>query len=61
MGYVLHVGFTTNRRATVRIHLYFKRLMFMKCFVKRKKEKKMGRHNSKLKTNQYELIKETLN
>jgi len=44
MGYVSHVGFATNRRATVKIHLYFKRLMFMKCFVYKKKKKKMGRH-----------------
>jgi hypothetical protein len=46
MGYVSHVGFTTNRRATVKIHLYFKRLMFMKCFVyiKKKIKKKMGCH-----------------
>jgi hypothetical protein len=28
MGYVLYVGFATHRRATVRIHLHFKRLMF---------------------------------
>jgi len=27
MGYVPYVGFVTHRRATVRIHLYFKRLM----------------------------------
>jgi hypothetical protein len=27
MGYVLYVGFATYRRATVKIHLYFKRLM----------------------------------
>jgi hypothetical protein len=33
MGYVSHVGFATNRRVIVKIHLYFKRLMFMKCFV----------------------------
>lgn len=37
MGYVLYVGFATHRRATVRIYLYFKRLMFMKCFVYKKK------------------------
>lgn len=37
MGYVPYVGFATNRRAIVRIYLYFKRLMFMKCFVYKKK------------------------
>jgi hypothetical protein len=39
MGYVPHVGFATYRRATVKIHLYFKGLMFMKCFVFKKKKK----------------------
>jgi len=43
MGNVLYVGFATYRRATVKIHLYFKELMFMKCFVKKKKK---GRHSS---------------
>jgi len=33
MGYVSQVGFATYRRATVNIHLYFKRLIFKKCFV----------------------------
>jgi hypothetical protein len=37
MGNVLYVGFATYHRATVKIHLYFKELMFMKCFVKKKK------------------------
>jgi hypothetical protein len=37
MGYVPYVGFATHHRATVKIRLYFKRLMFMKCFVKKKK------------------------
>jgi len=37
MGYVSYVGFAIYRRATVKIHLYFKRLMFMKCFVYKKK------------------------
>jgi hypothetical protein len=36
MGYVPYVGFATLRRATVRIHLYFKRLIFMKCLVIKK-------------------------
>jgi hypothetical protein len=49
MGYVLYVGFAIHRRATVRIHLYFKRLMFkqMICIKKKKKKKKKkkrGRH-----------------
>jgi hypothetical protein len=33
MGYVPYVGFATHSRAIVKIRLYFKRLMFMKCFV----------------------------
>jgi len=33
MGYIPYVGFATYRRATVKIHLYFKRLMFMEYFV----------------------------
>jgi len=37
MGYAPHVGFATYRCATVKIHLCFKRLIFMKCFVKKKK------------------------
>jgi len=41
MGYVPYVGFATHRRAIVKIHLYFKRLMFMKYFVYKKK---MGPH-----------------
>lgn len=36
MGNVPYVGFATYRRATVKIRLYFKELMFMK--------KKRGRH-----------------
>jgi hypothetical protein len=32
MGYVPYVGFVTYRRATVKIRLYFKRLMFMQMF-----------------------------
>jgi hypothetical protein len=45
MGYVLYVGFAIHRRATVRIHLYFKRLMFkqMICIKKKKKKKKKKR------------------
>jgi hypothetical protein len=45
MGYVPYVGFETYRRATVKIRLYFKRLMFIKCFVLKKK-KKRGCHNT---------------
>jgi hypothetical protein len=33
MGYVPYVGFVTYRHAIVKIRLYFKGLMFMKCFV----------------------------
>jgi hypothetical protein len=40
MGYVLYVSLMTYRRAAMKIHLYFKRLVFMKCFVKKEKEKK---------------------
>jgi len=42
MGYVPYVGFATYRRATVKIRLYFKKLMFMQmsCIKKR-----TGRHN----------------
>jgi hypothetical protein len=38
MGNVPYVGFATHRRATVRIHLYFKRLMIkqMICIKKKK-------------------------
>jgi len=44
MGYVPYVDFATHRRATVRIHLHFKRLVFkqMICI----KKIKMGRHIS---------------
>jgi len=47
MGYVSYVGFTTYRCATVKIHLYFKRLMFMQIFCIKIKNinKKTGRHN----------------
>jgi hypothetical protein len=40
MGYVPYVGFATHRCATVRIHLYFKRLMIkqMICIKKKKNE-----------------------
>jgi hypothetical protein len=44
MGYVPSVGFATHRRATVRIHLHFKRLMFKKTICIKKKKK--GRHTS---------------
>jgi hypothetical protein len=33
MRYVPYVDFATHRRATARIHLYFKRLIFTKYFV----------------------------
>jgi len=39
MGYVPSVGFATHRRATVRIHLHFKRLMFKKTICIKKKKK----------------------
>jgi hypothetical protein len=38
MGYILYVGFATYCRVTVKIRLYFKGLMFMKCFVYIKKK-----------------------
>lgn len=41
--YVPYAGFETCRRTTVKIRLYFKRLMFMQMFCKKKKKK--GRHN----------------
>jgi len=44
MGYVPYVGFVTYRRATMKIRLYFKRLMFMQMFWIIKKKKKTGRH-----------------
>jgi hypothetical protein len=37
MGNVPYVGFATYRRATVKIRLYFKELMFTKCFERKKK------------------------
>jgi len=45
MEYVPYVGFATHRRATVIIHLYFKRLMFMKmiCIKRRRRKKKKKR------------------
>jgi len=47
MGYVPYVGFATRRRATVRIHLYFKRLMIKQMIcMKKKMKKKMSRHNN---------------
>jgi hypothetical protein len=45
MGYVPYVGFATHRRATVRIHLHFKRLMFKQMICIKKKKKKKGCHN----------------
>jgi hypothetical protein len=44
MGYVPYVGFATYRRVTVKIRLYFKELMFRKCFGK-KKEKGSSHYN----------------
>jgi hypothetical protein len=38
MGYVPYVGFATYCRATVKIGLYFKRLMFMQMFCIKKKK-----------------------
>jgi len=37
MGYVTYMGLATHRRATVRIHLYFKRLMIKQMICKNKK------------------------
>jgi hypothetical protein len=37
MEYVPYVGFAAYCHATVKIHLYFKGLMFMKCFILKKK------------------------
>jgi hypothetical protein len=37
MGYVPYVGLATHRRATVRIHLYFKRLMIKQMICIKKK------------------------
>jgi len=36
MGYVPYVGFATYHRATMKIPLYFKRLMFMQMKKKKK-------------------------
>jgi hypothetical protein len=44
MGYVPYVGFATYRRATVKIRLYFKRLMYMQMFCNEKRKEKKGRH-----------------
>jgi len=47
-----YVGFATYRHATVKIHLYFKGLMFMKCFVlKKEKKKKKKKKKKKVVTN----------
>jgi hypothetical protein len=48
MGYVPYVGFVTYRRATVKICLYFKRLIFMQMFCIKKNNKKKGRHTHKV-------------
>jgi hypothetical protein len=40
MGHVLYVGFATRRHATVKIRLYFKRLMFMQMICKKINKKK---------------------
>jgi hypothetical protein len=43
MGHVLFVGFATHRCATMKIRLYFKKLLFMQMiYEKEKKEKKKG-------------------
>jgi hypothetical protein len=41
MGSVPYVGFATYHPATMKVYLYFKRLMFMQMFCIKKK----GRHN----------------
>jgi hypothetical protein len=46
MGYVLYIGFATYLLATMKIRLYFKRLMFMQMFCKKKK----GHHNRQVST-----------
>jgi hypothetical protein len=51
MGYVPYVSFATYHCATVNICLYFKRLMFMQIFCKKKKKKK-GRHSFAMSNNQ---------
>jgi hypothetical protein len=43
-----YVGFATYRHATVKIHLYFKGLMFMKCFVLKKEKKKKKKKKKKV-------------
>jgi hypothetical protein len=51
MGNVSYVGFATHRRATMRIHLYFKRLMIkqMTCIKKKKKKKRKKKKKKKKK------------
>jgi hypothetical protein len=55
MGYVPYVGFATYRRATVKIHLYFKRLMFMQMFCIYILKKK-GHHTNPNFRTQIELL-----
>jgi hypothetical protein len=45
MENVPYVGLPAYRRATVKIHLYFKTLIFMQMFCIKKKKKKKGRHS----------------
>jgi hypothetical protein len=42
MRYVPYVGFATYRRAIVKIRLYFKRLMHMQMFCKKKRDRHIG-------------------
>jgi hypothetical protein len=44
MGYVPYVGFVAYRCATVKIRLYFKRLMFMQMFCIKKKKPGSSHH-----------------
>jgi hypothetical protein len=48
MGYVPYVGSATHCRATVKIRLYFKRLMINQIiFIKKKKKKKKKKEKEK--------------
>jgi hypothetical protein len=49
MGYVPYVGFATLRRATVRIHLYFKRLMIKQMICIKKKKKRSSQDPYQIK------------
>jgi hypothetical protein len=57
MGYVLYVGFAIHRRATVRIHLYFKRLMFKQMICIKKKKKKKNKKKKSSKKNDFLFLK----